>query len=543
MNIDLNTQLSQVVGVQELQEFRSSDNTLIPCKSTGRGVSRTNVCTPETPELLNYKGKLSLRNLNIINKVRAKAMMAVALLLCCACSGSSDEGGGVTPPTPVDDGTISFTTAIDQTTTVTRVTTGPVNSVTDLQNLAEGFGVFGYLTDLKTWTVARGSYAVDAADYPVPDFMNNQPVTWGWLNTVTKVNESGVTVVDEDKSTKGWTYQPPKYWPNYSSNDDSGEKAPRYISFFAYAPFTDQSELGTENITALPDATDKSPHVHYTLGPANYQTDLLWANCFDAKRNGQGLIEVNDDGTIKQYQKVPLQFHHALSCVELYVQRIYDEQTYSGKEPSTNEQQTKLFVGKLSLAASPALKTSGILHLDVLPGGDGLWTYSSADDAAAETPRDYTETMFDTHVGGTAESNLSYIRSAELSKWERDGYGVDDEERQLLASKTLMFFPQTVTLTPTLTFSMITRDNELTQNTVTDSDGLRFSRILNEVTGNSVKITFAPGKKYKLVIHIAVEHIELEVAGVEDWDFPMHFHTTVDDYTPQGYNKTLNEED
>lgn len=384
---------------------------------------------------------------------------------------------------------------------------GPINSLADLKALTDGFGVFAYFTDTKTWAEAISGKLVGDVTYPIPDFMFNQPVTWNLLN---------------DNTTYDWAYSPPKYWPNSSYN-----ATPRRISFFAYAPWTYSNDDGTTGETAgivrMTSATNKSPHIDF-VQPASptLQSDLLWASCADATRNGQGLVALN--GGSYTYQKVPLRFKHALACVEVYVQRIYDEPTYGGNHPE-QEKHTKLFISKLKLQNTTNIKNSGTLNLstgdwDTTPGSDDNLTFAEA-----------------VLNNAISSSNMT-------EKWPLSDYGVDQELRPLFHSgRPMMLMPQDLTLTPTMTYTMLTQDNSLELSTLTDSEGNKYARIDHEKTGNQISITLQSGKKYRLVLHIGVETVRFEVASVVDWDFPMRFNPeTVDNYKDETTDRTINEQ-
>lgn len=427
---------------------------------------------------------------------------AVACLLClitAACSDSRNDA------TSVDVGMtpIGFSTDVSMRANIL------IKDTTDLKKT--GIGVFAYFTDNKKWA--------DSKTDAIPDFMYNQQVSWG----IQRIDSTG----EDKKPVYGWIYSPVKYWPNSSEN-----ATPRYISFFAYAPWQAES-TSTANVIEMPNDTDKSPHLKYKMGAVGNMTDLLYADpVIDATRNGHGLI--TDNGTNNTYQKVPLKFHHALACVEIYIQRIYDEPHYSGKTPE-DEKQTKLFVSKLELASNTSVYEEGYLDLET-----GGWKYlePSVDNAKLT----YTEDMFNDSISGTVETNLNIIADRELNKWGRDGFGIDERERCLFKESNVFFFPQELTLTPTLTYTMVTRDNELLLNDYTDISGNKYARIKHEVQGNSLKLNIQKGKRYRLLIHVEAEHISFEVASVTDWDFPMRFDPSMgNDFKDENINHTLNE--
>ena len=460
---------------------------------------------------------------------------AAALLgLLTACSGS--EGGEEHTPITYSEQAVSFATQVSD---LSATRGGTVDNVEALKELSEGFGVLAYLTETESWATA--------GDAATPDFMYNQQVRWGALYTTT------------DDIVNDWVYSPLKYWPNSTDNAQS-----RYISFFAYAPFVEiaNSTTGstgkTTGITGLTYASDKSPHLIYQMDATAgmVQTDVLWAQpCLNATRNGNGLIYF--EGTTEMWQKVPLEFHHALAAVEVYVQRIYDEPTYSGKKPD-NEEHTKLFVSQLDFkttnTVTTGLFTSGRLNLET-----GVWTSLTGSEAwtAEEKTLTYGEGGFNDIVRGTASDELGAVRQYELNKWgegynsetglwDSDAdYGVDEVERLLFTDKAITLLPSgdEITISPTLQYSMITRDDELLLSTLTDKDGHKYARIVNQVTGNPLKLKIEAGKKYKLVIRIGVEHVEFEVVSVVDWDFPMRFNPGVGTgFENEEIDHTLNEE-
>ena len=458
-------------------------------------------------------------------KSRLLTIFAATLLTVTACGDHDDL-------TATTDGNTAVTFSTEVVTEAdTRVHTGTINDLTSLKAITDGFGVFAYLTENDVWD--------DVKTTAIPDFMYNQSVSWG----IQYVTQDGPG--DTDNPHYDWIYSPAKYWPNSSSN-----ATPRRISFFAYAPFTSTTEVGsnTINLTDMPDDADPTPHLEYTLGDAGNQVDLLWACCTDATRNGQGLI-VTGPADSHTYQKVPLYFHHALACVEFYVQRIYDEETYTGKKPAA-EEHTKLFVSQLKLEETSS--TPGpypIYGKAVLSLEDGTWSNQEGITGTLEDDKviTYGEKKFQPNVSGTLATGttsleVSMIRDSELDKWQLDGYGVDDQERPLFdLNKPLLFIPQQLKLTPTLSYSMVTRDNELPINTLTDSQGNRYSRKTNQVEGTPMNLNLQAGKRYKILIHIGVETIRFEVISVEDWDFPIRFTPDVEDFNQQTNERILDE--
>ena len=477
------------------------------------------------------------------------ALTAVALL-CWGCSGS-EEALSPGAPGATDDGAISFSTGVTETDT--RAFTGPIDNLEALKTVPEGFGVLAYLTDGQTWE--KAIEGKDQSAFPSPDFMYNQPVTWGWLVRKMKTVD-GVDVLDTENSIKDWVYSPLKYWPNSTDNATA-----RYVSFFAYAPFVERSAMGSYGITEITNSADKRPYLVYKMDVAGgtNQVDVLWSEpALDQTRNGNGLIDEQPANKYGRYQAVPIEFHHALAAFEVYVQRVYDEPTFSeSSEKSETSNITKLFVSQLKFEAEStaedvekkqALFLGGRLDLET-----GEWS-SPTDDTtdkycwkAGPQTLAYGETLFNDTVRGTKSEALDDIREHELKKWDVDkpaSMGVIGKERLLLSDRCLMLLPTDgdITITPTLSYSMVARDDELLLSTLTDKDGHKYSRITNEVAGNPLKLTVEAGKKYKMVIRINVEHVDFDVVSVTDWDFPMRFNPGVAaDYDEETIEHTLNE--
>jgi hypothetical protein len=121
---------------------------------------------------------------------------------------------------------------------------------------------------------------------------------------------------------------------------------------------------------------------------------------------------------------------------------------------------------------------------------------------------------------------------------------VSEDERNLLKnSMTQVLIPRKVTLIPTLTYSMVTRDDDLRINYLTDTEGHKYNRIVNEVEANSVTLDLVAGKRYTLLIRIGVEHVSFELVNIVDWDFPMRFTpNVVTEFENEEQGKIVNEE-
>ena len=152
--------------------------------------------------------------------------------------------------------------------------------------------------------------------------------------------------------------------------------------------------------------------------------------------------------------------------------------------------------------------------------------------------------MFDDYVKGTTSTNPLVIRDIELGKFS-ESTGVDEEERTLIKNAMpQVFLPRSVTLKPKITFSMVTHDDDLAIDYYTDLEGKKYSRIVNEVTGNTMTIDFQAGKRYKMLIRIGVEHVSFEVLSIVDWDFPLRYNPdVVSPYTDENIGHRVDEAD
>lgn len=438
-----------------------------------------------------------------------KIIYIICMCLISACTGK-DDVGGENPMLATDPAAVSFSTDVNAATT--RVTLGSIDNLDALKASGDGFGVFAYLTDNNNWTGALTADA-DLSDF-TNYFMYNQQVTWG----VQYVENDGDDDPSNDERHYDWVYYPLKYWPNSTENATS-----RYVSFYAYAPYV--AEGGSEGITGFTDSSDKLPHIKYEIAGGNEQVDLLYANCIDAIRNGNGLITA--DNSPLEYQKVPLTFKHALAAIDIYVQRVFDEPVYTAGNNLDHADDTKIYISNLELVSAvdgeDGLQTGGRLNLET-----GEWTsIGTAWTDATEKKLNYTESMFDDFVKGTSSDDPLVIRDTELGKFGEES-GVDEEERILIKdAMPQVFLPRQVTLIPKISYSMVTKDNDLAIGYYTDLGGNKYARIVNEVVGNSMTLDFQAGKRYKMLIRIGVEHVTFEVTNIVDWDFPLRYNPSV----------------
>lgn len=201
------------------------------------------------------------------------AMPIMLLMVGCAEEDASRDplvnGSAMVKGMPIDFGADDAGDTTRISPYLTRTADGTL-TLSDVQT--SGFGVFAAHTGLHTY--ANSSIS--------SNFMHNQKVTY---------------------HTDHWEYSPTKYWPN----GEDGSDLPDYISFFAYAPY---SETASACITDFPLPIEMGdPWLIYRLADdvAN-QVDLLYATPVLDK------TKPADNATDEQ-KKVSFKFKHALACV------------------------------------------------------------------------------------------------------------------------------------------------------------------------------------------------------------------------------------
>lgn len=206
------------------------------------------------------------------------------VLLTVACTASEDnnsqaEGGNVPVKFEARMGAALATRNGPPNTAKTDIAS---NSSLSSQN---GFGVFGCYTGLHGYSDSNVH----------PDFMYNEHVT---------SSDGGLT----------WTYSPIKYWPN-GEGEVAGNTGnnPHYVSFMAYAPWSNNSDSDPDDnpagycISSFSQQGEYgNPWLTYRLIPQenlDKQVDLLCARpLLDQTKPSIG-------------EKLPFVFDHALACV------------------------------------------------------------------------------------------------------------------------------------------------------------------------------------------------------------------------------------
>lgn len=244
----------------------------------------------------------------------------------------------------------------------------PATRAVNMQDLSKlkdaGFGVFGCYTGLHTYAESSVS----------TDFMHNQHVVW-------------------DARTSHWIYEPVKYWP--------GEEG-HYVSFFAYAPYSDGSQECIPSFIFDHEVAD--PWILYRLAAdVNNQVDLLYADpLLDRKRP-----------TVSE--PLTFTFKHALACVGDTVRIACSDNLRSTLQAQVDDgicTEIKVVLKKVTMTYTLTAK-----------GRLVLWNRGSANWSVVQSEEVLTTRSVNLPVN---EYQLwNYTSGAELhTKWTDKGHGV-----------------------------------------------------------------------------------------------------------------------
>lgn len=290
-----------------------------------------------------------------------------------------------------------------------------------LKKADAGFGVYAYYTAEKDFNGTEASTNQNAAI--APNFMFNEKVYWD--------------------GTSAWTYDNLKYWPNDNENADGGNStgsvASSKLSFFAYAPYVDETttDFGTSGIIGFTDNAATQPKVTYQIDPAGLTVDLLWgtagSNGNDVNGNAQpgARIEYTDKNSaaaITAYNmnvnlvkmevdgKVQFAFKHALAQIGGSSTRTATVLTPTRNDdgtakPSANDTTATLKQGGLQVKLNVDSINGGELDRNTIItvkniivtndiNGDGVIDASDAQDVTVPDPTDPTQTIVETRQAG-----------------------------------------------------------------------------------------------------------------------------------------------
>jgi hypothetical protein len=248
-----------------------------------------------------------------------------------------------------------------------------------------GFGVFAYYTSQEQYN--------DAA---IPNFMYNQRI-----------------YTEEDSAKFGvlWKYEPVKYWPNEFGSAAISDEID-YVSFFAYAPYTDiDPTTGEVDVKAITDPVKRDSAQHFNIisvkknsatgdpivkyivdtNPAS-SIDLLWGvaaenadKAYSPIDGANGSKQANKGVTIEAGKpflnlvkpndpvndRLVFNLKHALAKVRFTIDYIDDAKTPEGPAKDTIQaNQTRIFVRQFKING---WATQGALNLNNTEAGQPLW--------------------------------------------------------------------------------------------------------------------------------------------------------------------------
>lgn len=311
-----------------------------------------------------------------------------------------------------------------------------IMDVYDLRD--QSFGVFAYYTEGSNYD--GGTFT--------PNFMFNQKVEWN--------------------GTDAWTYSPLKYWPN-----NPGDK----LSFFAYAPYSEQLNGNIALADGFNNTSTSAPALKYTLA-ANLadHVDLLWAEPVKNKTN-QDILLNNPD-------QVKFNFKHALSRIGFKAVAVIDEIN----DDATGEEDTKDPHGKEVDSKTTITIDKIVLTGKFHQGGtisliDGTWTKDAID---AEIYTWETAQLLNVPVTKTKKvviNNDSYLTVI---------------PQALDANQDLQI---------TVTYTVTTVDDALAE---------KKSVVQSTVTSDPFDFEFTQGYAYNFVLHIGLSSVQF-TAEVANW--------------------------
>ena len=379
----------------------------------------------------------------------------------------------------------------------------------------QGFGVFGYYTDLNEYDQTS-----------TPNFMYNQKV-----------------------SGANWTYEPVKYWPNeYGSNAQSDDVDK--LTFFAYAPYTEnapatgkvtEDQVGITGFTRATAAGD--PYVKYvgSLDPLKC-VDLCWGVA-DPNQNvtwniiqggsqtmTAGMPWMNVQRPQKSLgQKMKFFFKHALA--QLNVQIDADVNTNKHGEGAEVDSKSKVYVRSITFNGF-AMK--GALNLNNEDANTPNWKGYNCNNEPIVT-EEYTiyDGMKDGKEGtGYTASNEKVTGLNEKiiqdKAWNQSAEGVTKTAKNLFnntgdnpqVTDPIYVIPTGDNMNVTIVYDIETEDANLAG---TVSDGVtpgvsienKISKTITLTSGDAMKLE--AGKKYTIQLHLGLSQVEFD-ATVDEWD-------------------------
>lgn len=316
----------------------------------------------------------------------------------------------------------------------------------------QGFGVFAFYTD-------NGKYGEGSYTAFKPNFMKNEEV---------KGTEAGTDT--EGNTTYTWTYSPVKYWPNEKTD---------YLSFLAYAPYSEDYVLGTDNTISFNVANDVTNQIDF----------LYCSNATSLKNLSKPSVD----------QKVKFQFDHALTRVGFKAKLMVDMVNPDGNGTTDDTDDD----GQIALGKETTVAISQIKFGYIATGGKfNIETGTWSGQYQISTMNEYT----------LGADNLQ--NNTEIESLSTPNENINKDDSYLMLVPAAGQLPCWVEVTYTVT----TEDKKLDEG--------------KSVVTNVIKSTFTnqgilqQGKAYNLVLHIGLTSVKVE-AEVDEWDTVADFEVNV----------------
>ena len=404
----------------------------------------------------------------------SSVLSTLTVLLITACNAdvpaASDERSG-TSGTSFQE---AVTFGVSEVQAVSR--TGFVGELDELFMRATGFGVYAYVTsDGGTWASA-GSTAT-------PDFMTNEHVSY--------------------EPNDGWTYRPLKYWPNEAADGTIDR-----VSFFAYAPYVDLSDVAYHDATAamiaaaapaftgegilsLPiAATAGTPKIAYSVAsrPA-FSVDLMYGVAAPPQEGtvvsaGMPFLDMTKEAV---FDRIDYRFCHALTRVVAFADVI------DNVEEPVDFLNTKLVISGIVLGGGQVLYKRGVLNLQNTEANAPKW--EDKDGMVGDMTDYMATTMLHTDAGKSTDTYFAHqplgVSTTEQSLF---GLGVDGRTAAALlfiAGEANADEPRVWPLL-TVTYHIIRRDGS-------EPYGYTDTEVTREVTLKNVE--FKPSETTVLRLH------------------------------------------
>lgn len=500
------------------------------------------------------------------------ALLLLSAILVCLGGCSVED---VTPPDR-QSASIVFAPYLQSSREGTRATypagSGGTMNLTRLKE--KGFGVFAQYTAAEIW-----SAYTNTEDTPF-NFMWNQQVDWTegssawtyspvkyWPNDNQLADNQGAQGSQEHSYLSFFAYAP------YTAVDTPG------------SGFSVKNDANSDGIVAVTanNTNASASYIYYRTSlenpfDTNESVDLLWAKATDRyKTDAEGYGYVSG--------RVPLVFKHAQALFTIAVQGLFDHKDNSDASttyPADRDPFTKILIESVDFSGSP-LFTEGTLYPAVASTQDATlphWVLNE-EDANSDGTKDHQAnivianedinlTFANRYLDGTwqtywDESDMSqgllketdvdvsgaYDAGDALELFNRLPTGVSHTEvpldytnwdpaandsagafeykyRMVLPNDEYRAAHSDEKMTVRMVYYVITYDERLTL--VKTNRPRYFSIVKNDITATFDTFSFAPNKKYKLLLQPGLTTAKFTVTMVDGWDTPLTLDPEVVDW-------------